>query len=84
MGNILFYDLEEYGLIGRVWAFPFPQVRVLDLTSRASVWAVLEGHGCGMEPIAFWAGEWNTCPISLSPSIIILIMVSILNEIRCI
>ena len=44
--------LEEYGLIGRVWAFPFPQVRVLDLTSRASVWAVVEGHGCGMEPIA--------------------------------
>ena len=60
LGNILFSVLEGYGLTGRVWAFPFFQIRVLGLTSRASVWAAMEGYGRGTDHIALlgWRVEY--------------------------
>ena len=78
LGNILFSIIEGCGLTDRVWAFPFFQIRVLGLTSRDSVWAAMKGYGRGTDPIALWAGEWNTWPISLSLSIVIN-MVTIYN-----
>ena len=60
LGNILFSVLEGCGLTGRVWAFPFFQIHVLGLMSRASVWAAMEGHGRGTDPIALlgWRVEY--------------------------
>ena len=39
-------------MTGRIWAFLFFQIRVLGLTSRASVRAVIEGYGFGTDPTA--------------------------------
>ena len=33
-----------------MWAFPFFQIHVLGLMSRAFVWAAMEGHGQGTDP----------------------------------
>ena len=56
-------------MTGRVWAFLFFQIRVLGLTSRASVRAVIEGYGIARTPLLFWAGEWNAWFSSISPSV---------------
>ena len=50
----------EYSIlcIRRIWVdwpgmgLPISPSSCFGPTSRASVWAVVEGHGCGMEPIA--------------------------------
>ena len=60
-------------MTGRVWAFLFFQIRVLGLTSRASVRAVIEGYGRGTDPIALlgWRVECLAqfyIPISCPPS----------------
>ena len=58
-------SLREYSILcfRRIWV-DWPGMGLLifpsscfDLTSRASVWAVAEGHGCGTEPIAL-LGWW--------------------------
>ena len=43
-----------------VGAFPFFQIRVLGLMNRASVWATMEGHEQGTDPIALlgWRMEY--------------------------
>ena len=64
LGNIPFSVLEGYGLTGRAWAFPFSQIRVLDLTSWAFVWTVVKGHGCGAEPIALLGWLVGSGPFS--------------------
>ena len=60
-------------MTGRVWAFLFFQIRVLGLTSRASVRAVIEGYGRGTDPTALlgWRVECLVqfyIPISCPPS----------------
>ena len=60
-------------MTGRVWAFLFFQIRVLGLTSRAFVRAVIEGCGCGTGPTALlgWQVECLAqfyIPISCPPS----------------
>ena len=60
-------------MIGRVWAFLFFQIRVLGLTSRASVRAGIEGYGRGTDPTALlgWPVECLAqfyIPISCPPS----------------
>ena len=60
-------------MTGRVWAFLFFQIRVLGLTSRASVRAVIEGYGRGTDPTALlgWRVECLAqfyIPISCPPS----------------
>ena len=62
LGNILVPILEGCGLTGRVWAFPFFQIRVLGLSSRVSVLAAMEGYGRGTDPIVLlgWRVEYLT------------------------
>ena len=60
-------------MTGRVWAFLFFQIRVLGLTSRASVRVVIEGYGFGTDPTALlgWRVECLAqfyIPISCPPS----------------
>ena len=69
LGIILFSVLAKYNLICRIWTFQFIQDHPLDLAGRAfalgwyrGAWVLHWAHH------SFGLGEWDSEPISLTPS----------------